>query len=253
MTRKFHLKGLAVLGIFACLLLACEKEEVRPEFRQMTFESQEVLDKLPEGLTNSDDSYAMECVSMINDALDMSEFVGDMEVPDGAVKTARKSSGDTWTWTVNAQGHTYSFYWTYSDDSEKHYWTMEIEVDGSDKYAYIQAWEYKDGSGGQVKYNFNWVAAVYGSTDFDEIFWTYTWDLDDSGNYHFTMTWDGSEEGYDFYIEYAIVVNEDGSGSIQYWLMEELVYEMVWDAQGNGTWIFYSGGQEFMSGSWTAA
>jgi hypothetical protein len=253
MKTKLALKGLAVFFIFSFFLLACDKEEVTPEFKQMSFESEEVLKKLPSGLVNSSDEHAKECISMINDALDMSEFVGDMVVPSGAVKTSKKSSGDTWTWSVNAQGYEYTFFWTYSEDGSKHYWTMEIQVDGGEKHAYIQAWEYKDGSGGQVKYNFNWTAAVYGSTEYEDIFWTYNWSLDDSGNYHFTMTWDSGEGENEFYLEYIVVINDDGSGSIEYWLMDSLVYEMEWDAAGNGTWAYYSGGEELMSGSWEAA
>lgn len=247
---KYVIAGLCLSFFF---LPACDKEEVKPEFRQMTFESEEVLKKLPAGLVNSNDEHAEECMSMINDALDMSDFMGDLTVPDGAVKVSKKSSGDTWTWSVNVQGYEYSFFWTYSEDGSKHYWTMEIQVDGGAKHSYIQAWEYKDGSGGQVKYNFNWTAAVYGSMEYEDIFWTYDWSIDDSGNYHFSMTWDSGEGENDFYLEYLVVVNDDGSGSIEYWLMDNLVYEMVWDAAGNGTWTYYSGGEELMSGSWNAA
>ncbi len=183
MKTKLASIGFTGLIIFSFLLLSCSKEELSPEFKQMNFESQEVLKKLPSGLMNSNDEHAQECISMINDALDMSEFAGDMEVPDGAEKVTKKSSGDTWTWSVNAQGYSYTFYWTYSEDASKHNWTMEIQIDGGTKHAYIQAWEYKDGSGGQVKYNFNWTAAVYGSVEYEDIFWTYTWTLDASGNY----------------------------------------------------------------------
>ncbi len=254
MKAKMYVKGLAGIIMISIILTGCGKDEVvNPEFQKMTFDSQEVIDKLPSGLTNSNDDHAKECVSMINDALDMSEFIGDMEVPDGAQKTAKKSSGDTWTWTFTTQGYTYTFYWTYTEDASKHYWTMEIQIDGGPRYSYIQAWEYKDGSGGQVRYNFNWVAAAYGDTGYEEIFWNYTWTLDASGDYHFTMTWDSSDGENDFYLQYKVVVNDDGSGSIEYWLMDQLVYEMEWDALGNGTWTYYSGGEELMSGSWSAA
>jgi len=254
MKTKAHVKGCVGIVMISLILFGCGKDEVvNPEFQNMTFESQEVLDKLPAGLLNSSDEHAEECISMIEDALDMSQFIENMDVPEGAEKVAKKSSSNTWRWSFYADGYNYTFYWTYSEDATKHYWTMEIEVEGASKYAYIQAWEYKDGSGGQVKYNFNWVAAAYESTEYEDIYWTYTWTLDGSGNYHFTMTWDADDGMEDYYLSYEVLVNDDGSGSIEYWLMGYLVYEMAWDALGNGTWAYYSGGEELMSGSWSAA
>lgn len=253
MRAKICMKGFAGIMMISLILFGCGKdEEVNPEFQNMSFDGQEVLDKLPAGLLNSNDEHAEECISMIEDALDMSDFIEDMDVPLGAEKVAKKASGDTWKWSVDVQGYLYTFFWTYSEDAAKHYWTMEIQVDGGTKYAYIQAWEYKNGSGGQVKYNFNWTAAAYGSTEIDDLFWTYSWTLDESENYLFNMTWDADGGSEDYYLSYDVVVNSDGSGFIEYWLRTYLVYEMMWDALGNGTWTYYSGGEELMSGSWTA-
>lgn len=254
MKAKMHVKGLAGILMISLILFGCGKDEVvTPEFQTLSFNEQEVLEKLPAGLLNSNDEHAEECISMIEDALDMSQFIDNMDVPSGAEKVAKKSSSGTWRWSVTAQGYNYTFYWTYSEDASKNYWTMEIQVDGGTKYPYIQAWEYKDGSGGQVKYNFNWAIAVYGSDEYEDVFWTYTWTLDESGNYHFTMTWDGDDGMEEYYLSYDVVVNDDGSGYIEYWVAGFLVYEMQWDALGNGTWTYYSGGEELMSGSWTAA
>lgn len=191
MKTKTHMKGCVGIVMISLILFGCGKDEVvNPEFQKMTFESQEVLDKLPAGLLNSSDEHAEECISMIEDALDMSQFIENMDVPQGAEKVAKKSSSNTWRWSVNVQGYNYTFYWTYSEDA--------------------------------------------------------------SGDYQFTMTWDGEDGIEDYYLTYVVVVNEDGSGSIEYWLMGYLVYEMEWDALGNGTWAYYSGGEELMSGSWTA-
>ena len=253
MRASYFMKATVGVLLISFIVVGCKKEDVSPDFQKMTFDGQEVLDKLPAGLTNSADDYAKECISMINSALDMSEFIDDMDVPEDAEKAAKKGSGDTWSWSISVQGYLYTFYWTYSEDNVKHYWTMEIQVDGGTKHAYIQAWENKDGSGGEVKYNFNWVAAVYGYTEYEDIFWTYNWTLDGAGNYHFIMTWDSGYGADGYYLTYEVVVNDDGSGSIEYWLMNELVYEMEWDALGNGTWTYYSGGVEMTSGSWSAA
>jgi hypothetical protein len=48
-----------------------------------------------------------------------------------------------------------------------------------------------------------------------------------------------------------VIVNSDGSGSVEYLLTGEPFYRMEWDAMGNGSWAYYSEGSEIMSGSWT--
>lgn len=228
-----------------------EEEQQTPPTEQLSFDGEAVLDKLPAGLVNSGDSYAQECVSMIESAVDMSDFIGQMEVPSNAQKTAKKASGDTWMWTWNYMGEVWTFYWTYEEDSNKRYWTMEIQYGGGPRYNYIDAWEMKNGSGGQVVYNFNWTAAYGGEEDVADLYWTYDWTLNDDGDYDFSWTYDANDQEYDYYMDYDIHLNDDGSGTIDYYFYDELFYHMEWDAEGNGSWIYYAGGEQ-MSGTWAA-
>ncbi|MEA3460423.1 MAG: hypothetical protein U9R49_01000 [Bacteroidota bacterium] len=253
MKKEFILKGWTVLFLFAILITGCNKDEELPDdFSELSLDTQEVMDKLPVGLTTSSDEKAQECVDMIEDALDMSAFQANLIVPDNAVRASLKASSDTWKWTFSHMGETWTFYWTYSEDSSREYWTMEIQYADGPRYDYITAWEYKDGSGGEVVYSFNW-AYIYDQeyTDYVDLHWTYTWSIDASGNYHFEWTWDSAETEFDYYIRYSIVINDDGSGSLDYYLNDILFYHMEWDAAGNGSWHYYLGEYE-ESGSWTA-
>ena len=238
----------------ALFVAGCNKDddELPQDFAELAFDEAAILDRLPNGLTASDDPKAQECVSMIEGALDMSEFRANLIVPDYAQRSSKKASGDTWSWTFTYMGGTWTFYWTYEEDASKHYWTMEIQFDEGERYDYITAWEMKDGTGGEVVYSFNWVM-IYeqGYSEYEDLHWTYTWSLDASDTYHFSWTYDADSEEFDYFMHYDVVIYADGSGELDYYYFDELFYHMEWDAAGNGSWIYYFGGQE-QSGSWTA-
>ena len=217
MNRNFLLKGWAVLFLLAIVVGGCNKDEEPEEFAKLSFDGQAVIDQLPSGLKASSDEHAQECVDMIESALDMSAFMDNLDVPDNAIRSSKKGSGDSWQWTWTYAGETWTFYWTYDEDSSKRYWTMQIQFGAGAKYDYITAWEKKDGTGGEVVYSFNWVN-IYDAeyTDYVDLHWTYTWNLDASGNYHFDWTYESNETDVDNYISYNIVVNADGSGSLDH-------------------------------------
>ena len=253
--KSKHLFRILILMPLSVLFIAgCTKddEDLPRDYAELSFDEQAVVDMLPEGLLASDDPKAQECVDMIEQALDMSEFSANLVLPDNAVPSAKKASGDTWSWTFSYMGGTWTFYWTYDEDNTKHYWTMEIQFEDGERYDYIRAWEMKDGSGGEVVYSFNWVL-IYeeGYSEFEDLHWTYRWNLDSSGTYHFTWTYDADSQDFDYFLNYSIVIHEDGSGLLDYYYFDELVYHMEWDAAGNGSWHYYFGGQE-QTGTWTA-
>lgn len=252
MKTRLYLNGLAGLFILLFLVTGCKKEDEPPEFEQIAFDAQEVLDLLPAGLKNSDDSYAQECVGMVESALDMSDFIDNMEVPPEAQKTAKKATTGTWSWTWNyIGGELWTFYWTYDEDNTKRYWTMEIQFGDGPKYDYIEAWEAKDGSAGEVIYNFNWAAIYDGeTTSYQDLYLRITWEVDSAGNYYYSWYWDADTEN-EYLWQYDIVVNADGSGSVDYYLGGELYYHMEWDALGNGSWAYYFGGL-LSDGIWLA-
>lgn len=253
MDKCYVLKSWALFLLLLVFFAGCKKEEedVPEDFAELSFDAEEVLDLLPEGLTSSPDDKAQECVDMIEQALDMSAFEANLIVPGNAMRSSKKAAGDTWYWTWNYMGEIWTFYWTYSEDAVKEYWTMQIQVGDGARYDYIYAWEYKNGSGGEVVYSFNWVLIYEDEPDYEDLHWTYRWTLDGSGNYQFEWTYDSDDLEVDYYMNYDIVVNADGSGTLDYYLNDTLFYHMEWDTAGNGSWIYYFGDMT-QSGTWVA-
>ena len=234
------------------IVSSCNKgENEGPVYEKFSFDAEEILNSIPEGLKNSEDTYAQQCYSDIQSALDMSSFMNDMTPPEDALLSSKKSSGETWKWTISNGINVVTYYWTYEEDSQKNYWTMEIQVDAGEIYPYITAWETKDGKQGEVLYNFNWVAAFDETPqDYYDLYWRYSWVVDNSGNYTFHWDYDTNDPSYDYFLNYEVVVNADGSGRIDYYSLDSHFYHMEWDVQGNGSWIYYFGGSN-LSGTWT--
>lgn len=252
MKKVSSIKILFAVSIVISLTSSCTKENPDvQEFKGLSLDTELVLNNVPEGLKSSSDSYAQQCFSGIQSALDMSSFISDMTPPEDAQKSNKKGSGETWQWTTSDGMQSLTFYWKYEEDVSKNYWTMDIQIDGGEKYSYVYAWESKDGKQGQVQYNFNWVAVYDNVTDYEDLFWTYNWVLDNDGNYTFAMSYDSDGEEYNFFLKYDIVVNADGSGTIDYYTLDEYFYHMEWDAMGNGSWKYYPDGENSMSGMWT--
>lgn len=253
MKAKYYLKGVLGFLLLVVVAVGCKKEDEVPEFEALSFDGQEVLAMLPAGLTSSDDEYAQDCVSWIESVVDMSSFIGNMAVPEGAQKTAKKSSagGDTWSWTWSYGGESFTFYWTYDEDNSKRYWSMDIQFGSGPMYDYIDAWETLDGTQGEVTYNFNWVVIYDGDPmDYEDLYWQYSWTLDSSGAYHLHWWWDSSDPEFDFFLHYEVIIYADGSGTIDYYSMDTLFYHMEWDVLGNGSWAWYFGDSS-LTGNWT--
>lgn len=135
----------------------------------LTFDSEEILNRLPDGLENSTDQYADECYGFVEAAVDMSGFIDNMEVPGEAQSGAK----DSWQWTWHAGAESYTFYWTYEETATKRMWTMDIQYNNGPRYNYIDAWETLDGSQGEVIYNFQWIAVQEGEPidEEDYLYW----------------------------------------------------------------------------------
>jgi hypothetical protein len=196
---------------------------------------------------NSQDPYAQQAVGYVESALNWSDFSGQMTPPDDAVNGSDNSF--TWTWNYGGM-YVITMWWEYSDDNTKNYWEIDVQYGDGDRYDYITAWEYKDGTGGEVLYNYAWIcAAEEPASECEDLYWKYTWELDEDNNYIFTYSVESEDDEYENSIMYETRVNDDGSGSVDYYFMDELFYHMEWDTEGNGSWVQYFGDTE-ISGSW---
>ncbi len=257
MKKKFYLQGLFGLAVISFLFVGCSKDET-PEpdvFETLTFNSVEVMDMLPLGLTESTDPYAQSCITYITTAVDMSGFITFMEVPSDAQRSAKKSSGDTWQWSWGYGGQNFTMYWSFDDDGSKNQWSLDISYNGGPAYDYIDAWEYKDGSGGEVFYNFNWATSYdYGAGEEAEhetetLYWKYNWSKNGAGDYAINWFWESDSDDVEHVAGYNITIKADGSGTLDTLLEDAKLYEMIWDALGNGSWTMSEGEN---SGSWEA-
>lgn len=243
--------------LIAALAFSCKKDDEIPEEAQgLSFDPEVVLDKVPDGLKNNQDEYAESCYGFIESALDMTSFIDNMDVPEDAVRSSKKAANgsSTWQWTWHYGGESFTFYWTYEETASKRLWTMDVQFGNGPRASYIEAWETLDGSQGEVKYNYNWLAVEYGEEldEEDYIFWRYTWNLDNAGAYNISFYWDNYSDEADYMARYDVVINADGSGTIDYYSMDMLFYSMTWDVIGNGTWAYYINGELYLSGAWDA-
>jgi hypothetical protein len=255
MTPKNYLRTLGILFVIGLLLPGCNKDEQEapPEFQELSFDGEEVMAMLPEGLKNSSDVQAQSCVSFIASAVDMSSFIGQMEVPPDARRSAKKSSSgdDTWQWSWNYMGMSMTMYWSFDEDNSKRSWSMDIQYNDGPVYDYIDAWERKDGTGGEVVYNFNWTYAVSEEeAEYEVLNWNYIWNKNSAGDYTLGWYWKSDSQEYENLVSYDIQIKADGSGSLDYYTEGMRFYEMIWDALGNGTWTMGEDGE--LSGTWQA-
>ncbi|MBN1119357.1 MAG: hypothetical protein JXA77_19255 [Bacteroidales bacterium] len=252
-------KLFALLSVIAIVFfsISCSDKDkdidTDDEVTKLEFNTEEVINSLPDGLKSSDNEYAQQVVSYVESATDWSSFADNLEPPEDAEIISLKSANTnkTYKWSWSYGGYSYAFYWEYSDDASKRYWDLDIQYNNGPRYNYIEAWESKSGTKGEIKYNFQWVCASEESTsDCEDLYWVYTWEVDALNAYNFKYVWESTESEYEYYLSYDVKVNENGSGFVKYYINGGLLYYLIWDSIGNGSWTYYFGDLE-QTGSWT--
>jgi hypothetical protein len=204
---------------------------------------------LPAGLLASDDETAEMVVDWVESATDMTSFVDNLTPPEGATKT-KSTMMQEYTWTWNYPPNVYTFIWTYDETATTYEWDLDIALN-SVRFNYIDAWEAKDGKSGEVLFNFNWVC-IYDeqATECEDFVYKYSWEYDNSGTLNWECAWESLDDEVEYIYRWLIISNADGSGSIEYYMADELWYQVLWDILGNGSWTYYLG-TSTMTGSWT--
>lgn len=218
-----------------------DKEETKPDFKEVAFDKAEILDNVPVGIKESANEYASGLYAYIQSAVNMSSFINSMKPPDNAQKVNLKSaSSDTYKWSISYEGETLTYYWTYSEDASKDYWDMQIQFNDGPIYDYIKAWQTKDGEKGEIKFNFNWAYAEYGLEETEIYYWIYDWDFTVDGKYYFNYYIQASDDSYNYEIKCNLVLNSDGSGTLDYYFYDTHYYHYLWDNYGNGSVTYYA-------------
>jgi hypothetical protein len=258
--KKFNKYVLPLLLIILMAFVStCKKdEEEPPTFQSLTFNEEEIIDRIPDAMVASNDENAEACVDAIEFAADWSAFYDFFTPADNATKVASKSTNSEGTWKYTytwAGGYVVTFYWTYEETSTKDMWTLEAQYNDGPLYSFIEAWQLKDGTQGEIKYNFSWWTCAYyeGNTeDCIDVYYIFTWNKNTSGVINYTCTYETSDTEYPYYLKYELVSNPDGSGTVDYYSAGGSIHwHYEWDALGNGTWVWYMSGDIYGSGSWT--
>ncbi len=194
---------------------------------------------VPAGMQSSGNSYAQQAVTWVTIANVFISMASQVTAPGKinpmSYKTANAFDSSTWSYTT--QGLTFSIiYW---DDALTHYW--DLRYDGTDGVYTYDDWlvarfvQKKDGTGGSIT-----VYETNTTTVEASVVWTYI-----GGVYTVTLT-----SGTDVVV---IVVNADGSGTLDYTDDGCLELEIEWAADGSGSWVENDCGQGSSSGTWAAA
>lgn len=233
----------------ALLLTSCNKdeEEATPEPETIAFNQEEVVNQLPSAMLSSSDENAQTVVGLVESATDWSAFEEYFEPAEEAVIV--KSSDVTYKWSWTYGSSQIIFWWTYEEDATKNYWTLEIQWDNGIRAPFLEAWENKDGTQGELKYSFAWTDTEE-DEDYNDLYWVYTYEIASNGDYTFTWVYETDSDAYDNYLKYEVFVSHDGSGSVSYYLTGSLFYMAEWDASGNGTLYYYLGGGTYTY-TWT--
>ena len=253
MTKPYKL---LLLIAFSVVAFSCSKDDdATPEKSledvTMSLSGSSSIVTPPTAMASSDNTYAMQASGYVSLANAMSGYLQYFKPPQGAVKSStaittangRAAAAQTeylvYTWT-DSQGSGLSLAYQVSEQSGKYVFEIFIKFDqGDDWMRYVYAEEAKDGSEGLMRI----FGAMYGSDDLMLNYsWKHTGDL-----FEFVMSSDADASAY----EVSIKINtKTKAGSVEYVIDGALMYNMTWDAAGNGTWTYYIDGEIYESGSW---
>ena len=237
--KKFYkfLMPLAIASLFI-VINGCSKDDDNgdePVFVEPAFAGESQLITAPEGLSESTDYHAYMAqlnIMMVNAYTSM---FSQIVPPEGATKvksTAKSTTGSiTYTWTDGI----YSVWLTFTETATKYIWEYDIDM-GNGRIDFIYAEQQKDGMSGSLKFNdpeieLSWDVLISWSINTDgSIIWSLTNYFDDE--------------------MVEIKCNSDYSGYVKFYENSILLYEIIWDALGNGSWTDYTEVPP-LTGSWT--
>jgi hypothetical protein len=240
---------------------SCSKDDdAKPSLEKTKLsllENNEVI-TAPAAMLASSDPYAQMAVGYIETVNGFSEFINFSELPAGATKNGtritasngRTSSGGrtaaagdfvSYTWSDESSGMSIAYQISETSDSYVFEFFL-IMPDQTEWLKYFEAEEKKDRSQGHMK--------IYDIFDFygqgpSGTLLNYAWNR--SGDIFTLDVSDPSESNI------HLVVNvKTKAGSVEYQSEGTLMYEMEWDAQGNGSWAYYdTEGILVEEGQWT--
>ncbi len=230
--------------IFSLVLVSgCKKDDDNdpndnlPEYHVKTVQ-------IPEAMAQSSDPGAQTASAYIGMLNGMAGYGGMMVPPSKSTIVPSLKNGETeiYTWEIN-EGNTHcTFTLKFTETATLLSWEMIINgtMDGQyfDNFTYIRAEEAKDGSSSTI--------TIYNPETLGVLMYM-SWHEQANGTIEFTF-----EIPQETIL--TMVVNTDGSGSMELKDWEnghyELVFRVTWDASGHGEWWEYDNGVLSDQGSW---
>ncbi len=237
MIKSNYLSAIAIV-IAMCLAIGCKKtdDDMTPADKHVmpiVLKKNCVID-LPKELHSPQDPNAQMCSNFVDQVNTLADFLLHYQPPYDAKIVEGKSSNDLPTYMWFRDGM--HFYLTITETETEYFWTLDIEKSNISRRNYVVTQEKKDGSAGDTRvYNIINPIANQLESSFD-------WKVDAKGVLEISMV-----SGV---LNYDAIAATNYTGQIKYSVNNTLLYNMTWDANGNGTWEFYDYGKMMDNGKW---
>ncbi len=241
--KKFSLQTLALLAIILMLLQGCSKKDdsnpTGPGANNNPPAAPTIEFKGPQ--TNSQDTYAQLTIAYAKMFNGFSNYFASFNQSGGV------SSGNTWTWTWSGGGLTVTYAATKQTDGSYAWKCTYNGTDGNHTYTNFVVWEgtvNAAGNGG------SWQIYETDVTTSHMLAVEYVWST--SSTNILTGTFAGYNNGV-LDVKYVVTNNPNGTGEVNFYDVNVLVFKSSWAADGTGTWWTYdsSTGAQTSTGTWS--
>lgn len=230
---KFKLSILSTLFVPFLILSSCKKD---PEpYQAPTVASRSAIAETPEGLENNPDPKAQAAKSWIDVVNELASFSQKFVVPTNAEVEYEKKS-NVYYWSDAG----ISYWMTFSYDDDQYNWKFEYEVLNTTRILLVEASENENHKSGQ------WT--IYNQVFNTQKVWEYKWSLSSSNDYSATINLTGYT-GYDL-LRFDILAKTNASGHVKVYHGTQTLTEVIWKADGSGSWWVYDLIAGSYSGNW---
>ena len=240
--KRYNRHILSILMILS-VSLSCSKDKTEKlVYHDPGFNPVSVPDKIPAGLKESNDPFARIVYDDILTMLDWGEISNQLILPGTALKLSTGAESENYQWSLNTGNLLLLINLTFSRDGEYYQWQEKIQYGLGTANEYLSARENKSGNNGSLDYNMNWFCGLEQLTNpCEPNYRHYEWTIHDNLQLEYSSKMDVQTEGPVVTIENRLILNPDGSGTMDAFTGLEPYYSAVWDKQGNGSYTRHDG------------
>jgi len=241
---KSNVSACILIALMAFLSSSCHKD--KPEdlvYHDLTFNPASLLEQIPAGLKGSEDPYARLVYGDMAAMLDWGEFSDQLILPDSVTKTLSGAVAETYQWNLNTGSLFLLVNLTFSKAGNEYQWQEKIQygpVGAPNEY--LTAKEYEPGDSGSLQYNTRWFCGLNQLTDpCDPLYRQYKWKMIDNSSIFYQVKMKDQTLEPALNLEYRLILNTDGSGSVNATSGTEQYYHAAWNNLGSGIYSLYKG------------